>query len=333
MSPEVIGAMVLALESIIGFIFLEPEISKNRMRLFGRRVLHFVRPWFRNKHSVGIILTLWTAGLSIGMASYSSAIPKDFFDISYALLLAAIVWSVGSFWSSSFLVNKRVETDNRAEYKAWVVIVPVLVLTFAVFCVLKIHSIQIARDLSELNGVLIPANDADPPSPCSAELVSESPLRLYFGHMSVVTRFEKAALITLPEPKGDEDYDPILLGIERAEDGSIALRANVVDRDRKVIVRIDRNHFEINRNLILDSLSPPRPDSSTILIKDEYGNVLKIRLLNKNSVFFEGKLYFRPGEYVQIDKNGFAIPTRDIHFRNSICFTFTRSNQSVLEVQ
>jgi hypothetical protein len=40
--------------------------------------------------------------------------------LSYAVITAAVVWSVGCYLSSSFLVNKRVETDNGRGYKAWV---------------------------------------------------------------------------------------------------------------------------------------------------------------------------------------------------------------------
>jgi hypothetical protein len=43
-------------------------------------------------------------------------------------------------------------------------------------------------------------------------------------------------------------------------------------------------------------------------------NTLQVRLLNRHSISFTGKLYFRPEEYVQIDKDGFMIPHEEYSF-------------------
>jgi hypothetical protein len=108
-----------------------------------------------------------------------------------------------------------------------------------------------------------------------------------------------------------DDADPskkkVLLGIKRLPDNNIALIAHVFGSDEKEIIDIDQNHFLVNRNAILDSLSPPRPDLSTLLLHDSYGNVLKIRFANKRWVVFSGKLYLRGSEYIETTDNGLNI--------------------------
>jgi hypothetical protein len=328
-----IGAIVLVLEALLFAVLMEPETSKRRLvmralrwaiqwryfrRDFDKNYLRPMRPLFRNQHSLAIALWLWGGGVTvaIGIASFSPPIPKDFLYFGYFLFIAATIYSIGWFLSSSFLVNKKVETKGKRGYWYWKWVIPTLIAVFGLYWVFRLHDIQIGRELYELKGVLIPANDSDPPSPCDS--TSNSNTKLYIGGLTALAESKEASVIkVMPTPTGN---DPVLLGIERAEDGSVALHAHIVGSDQRVIALIDRNHFEINRNRILDSLSPPRTDRSTIVLTDEYGNTLKVHLMNKHSVSFSGKLYFREGEYVQIDQNGISIPSRNEHIGGAICF-------------
>lgn len=289
---------------ILNELPMRPEVTE-RMRKLLRRL----RGVFRTKHAVAIMLALWAAGIGIGMAAYTPPIPKEFFYISYCLLVAAILWSLGVFLSSRFLSNKKIEARKGASYKTWIIGIPLLIVAVGIYMILEIHSVQVGRELLEMNGVLMPADDPDPVGICDQRQLPESALKVYLGGTAAFAEGKSLAIVTLPPPSPQEDYDPVLLGIERAPDGTISLHANIVGKDGKTVARIDRNHFELGRNRLLDPFSSPRKDKSTILLTDEYGNDLQIRFINKHSVSFVGKLYFRPEEYVRIDERGiFAFP-------------------------
>jgi len=262
------------------------------------------------------------------MATYTPPIPKEFFALSYVLLAAATVWSLGALLSSSWLANKKVDTKAGRPYRAWQVGTAALIVGFGIFCISKVYSIQIGRELSEMNGVLEPANAPDPPGPCNKD--HPSALKLYFGGMSAVTEGEGFVMIALPPPKSNEDYDPVLLGIDRLSDGNVALHANIFDRDGKPIARIDGNHFEISRNRLLDPLSPPRKDRSTIVLTDEEGNTLQVRFVNKHSISFQGKLYVRSGTYVRIDKRGLFLMPNNNSMEGPFCINFLNKKDKAI---
>jgi len=336
LSPDVIGAITL---TAMAGVFHVLDMADRIDWLALRHRFRFLRGWFRSKHSTTIIVLLWPTGVGVGMATYTSPIPKDFFYLSYALLAAATFWSVGAFLCSSFLSNKKVKRhSNQRGYRGWQVIVPLLILTFGGFCFSGIRHIQVARDLLEMNGILIPANDLDPVGPCDE---SQSPavgaLKLYFGGITVMTWGMKADVIRRPPPPPGQKYDPVLLGIERDYSGppglgSVAVHANVIGNNNKLIARIDRNHFEIARNRLLDPFSPPRRDKSTIDLTDEDGNTLTIRLINEHSVSFSGTLYIQPGTYVEVNQNGLHISPTNQGIGAGFCFPMINPNSAVVGV-
>ncbi len=175
-------------------------------------------------------------------------------------------------------------------------------------------------ELSQYNGVLYPANDPDPPLYC--EGIPASALKLVFGEgkgdFTIIAEGKHAWVIVAHH--NDPPEDKVLLGIERQPDGTVSLTARIMGEDGKSIANIDNNTFEINRNKILDSLSPPRTDLSTIILRDEYGNKLKIRFMNKRSISFLGKLYYRPGEYVEADDKGFRVMPNNSSWKGRTCF-------------
>jgi hypothetical protein len=282
---QIVGSVLLTAEATILFMVLEPNPSQ------ARRVFH-------SEHSTSIVIGLWASGVSVGMAAYAPPVPEEFLYLSYAALIAATVFSLG------MVVSSRCNTIIK---RIWRVIGCVLIVAVALILILLVRRIHVSRELSLLNGVLIPANDPDPIGTCSGVKIPESSLRFYFGIQEVVVYGNKGVIVGRGR-RGLPLDSVVVLGVNREPDGTISIEARIFgDDNKRLIVFIDRNHFEINRNMILDSLSPPRPDASTILIKDQSGNTLKVRLINKHSMSFEGRLYVKPGQYVEFSKSGMKL--------------------------
>lgn len=259
------------------------------------------------------------------MAASTPPIPKEFFLISYVTLAAAVVWSAGGFLASRFLSKKKVEQGGGRRYRAWQITAPAILALLGAFWVSKIYSIQIGRDLLEMNGVLVPAGDADPRGPCDVE-AHPAALKIYLGGQEAITLVKHTDIVSFyPRPTPDgEQYDPTVLGIDRLDNGTIALHANVFTKDQRFLARIDENHFEVSRNRLLDPFSPPRKDKSTIELTDEDGNTLRVRFINEHSVSFSGKLYLRSGVYIEIDDRGIhTIPAKTgFGFEGPFCWNF-----------
>jgi hypothetical protein len=320
------GVLFLLAEGIVFAILNELLMSSKQTKKL-QSLSRLSRKLFRSKNSATIIAALWGSALSAGMAAYTLPLPKGFFDLSYALFVVAVIWSVGTFLTSSFFSNLRVRTRGGTSYKLCLVIVPTTIVAVGLYWAWKVSRMELAQELALMNGLLVPANDPEPPTKCNTAGEEGSELRLYAGDMRLVlVEGDKLPLIRRREQgKGD----PVLLGLERGGDGSVVVHANIIGSDDKVIAQIDRNHFLINRNKILDSLSPPRKDRSTIVITDEDQNSLEIRLVNNNSVFFRGRLYVRPDAFVQVDEKGLYIedggPYSTIH---NLCVLFHYYNDT-----
>jgi hypothetical protein len=111
------------------------------------------------------------------------------------------------------------------------------------------------------------------------------------------------------------------------------LVAHLVDKDRKQVVNIDENHFEINRNELFDALLPPRPDASTIHVKDAYGNEFTIRQLNKHAFSFKGMVFYMPPDgYVRVDDHGLTVQPNNsqINLGGNVCIHASGSGEAVL---
>jgi len=258
------------------------------------------------------------------VAAYSPPVPEEFFSLSYVILTAAAVYSIGVFLCSSFLSNTKIEYANRLGYYAWKYCILFVIMSVWIFAMLEVHKIQVGRELLAMNGVLLPANEKDPNGPCDSSELKPGWMKVYLGGMEVETEGSSLAVIGIDKKyPGYKDYT--LLGIDRLPDGSLALHAFILGDDQKVIAKIDHNNFEINRNKILDSLSPPRKDKSTIAITDEDGNTMDVRYINPHSVAFAGRLYIRPSEFVQIDEHGFNVEPSSNGLSGPICVRLSGS--------
>jgi len=175
-------------------------------------------------------------------------------------------------------------------------------------------------ELRQLHGILYPANEPDPPGGCTGSSPPyRDSLKFYFGPRTGAMPYTNHLTII----KGEDGT--VYLAIDRLPNGSAALTAHVTGEDGSVIINVDKNTFEINRNRILDSLSPPRPDRSTIAIKDDHGNTLTVRLLNKNSIQMAGRIHLKGKQYAVIDDNGITIYPSKLSF-SSLCLGVLHSD-------
>jgi hypothetical protein len=250
----------------------------------------------------------WIIAILIG--GWWETIDHHHFPLSY---LAIFLWSllgVGAWLRSKTLEHQRPKSRRLKNspqmlrhFRVWQWVGSNAIVLVGVFAACITHSEQRIFVLSQFNGVLYPANDPDPATRCG-ELPS-SALRFDFGGTTIVEKANYASIVT--RENIDPSKNKVLLGVNRLPDGSVSLIAHITGPDEKVIVDIDQNHFFINRNEILDSLSPPRTDLSTIFLRDPYGNALKIRFANKRWIIFSGKVYFRDKEYIETTDNGLNI--------------------------
>ena len=244
------------------------------------------------------------------------------FWLAYVLFSLTTIWAEALWLTSNQLENARVRRDKPiAKQRKYTVEeieqirhkknrdfqmlkwgIFVLFACIGIVCILGTARQKYIWELSLLNGVLYPANDPDVPNVCSGQ--SGDFLKVSFGGggMGATTSEDHLWLVT--KQKNDSLQKDVVLGIERLQNGNVSVIAHVIGQDGKTILDIDPTHFAINRNEILDDLSPPRTDLSTIELRDGYDNKLKVRLINNHMVLFVGKLYLTPGEYIEANKSG-----------------------------
>jgi hypothetical protein len=128
-------------------------------------------------------------------------------------------------------------------------------------------------------GVLIPANDPEPlGKPCA---LTDDELGIYIGNgFSVKAHRFPLSVVTIAER-------PVVV-IDRNQDGSVNLSMDIRSEDGKIIARLSKNEFVVNQN---NYLSMKRPDRSSLIIVDQYGNeVLRARYLNRRAFRVTGRL-------------------------------------------
>jgi len=170
------------------------------------------------------------------------------------------------------------------------------------------------KDLFSLNGKLEPAKEDVPGDPCVPYRHGEPEFIFGGGNGSVgVLESDFDSHVIILKYKSRSDGDDIFLSADLKPSGDFVINAKVLDDEGKSVMLIDQNQFLINQNEIFNSLSAPRPDKSTILIKDNKGNQLKIRLLNRNTVLFQGKLFYKGNHFVEFGEDGVYLgPPREL---------------------
>lgn len=129
-----------------------------------------------------------------------------------------------------------------------------------------------------LNGRLFPANDQTPQSTCPAP-PKDAYVVVINGGGHVFTTFPHSILIF---------HNQQTVWLDRRQDGSIALFIDIRDQGGKIVVRIDKDGYFVQPGA---KLYPRRPDKSSLIIQNEYGNsVLSVRYVNPHAFEVTGTL-------------------------------------------
>ncbi len=136
-----------------------------------------------------------------------------------------------------------------------------------------------------LNGRLIPALEPTPPYNCGPFGVGKDSVVVFLGeakdrNVIIVTHFPR----TIVAIKG---LGPAIT-LDRSSDGSSAtVLMDIRGADRKLIARLNRDGFVVNRNNFLEM----KKDNSSLTIVDEYGTeVLSVRYLNAHAFIINAVL-------------------------------------------
>jgi hypothetical protein len=294
---------------------------------FRRRAFLFAFKWrirsrflfrdrFKEKDQIklGFVLTLYIAGVGVGMAAYSAPVPVEFFYLAYMLVGLATLLLVVKIW---WVVKSR----------NLFIVGQILALAIGTFLFVELRRIEVARELLLLRGSLIPANDPIDKSDLCGLPKKDLLIAIMGDDMTVVSPTNRLNVVSSDRVLADGGHD--LLYLERAASGTVTVNLHAMDTEGKTVLDISENTFEINRNRILDSLSPPRPDKSTILVRDEQGSNLKIRLMNRNTISFRGRLYLGK-HYIDFRDKGIFLGPPDRLAVNGGCVIKTNPAGAVI---
>lgn len=141
------------------------------------------------------------------------------------------------------------------------------------------------REFSEfLSGKLLPADDPMPRTKCSsrAEMV-HGDVAVFVGS-TVETITNKFPHTILQVRKRRVIY------LDRTETGSLVLSLEMRDAANRLIARVDRNGFVVSSAYDVHLL---RPDKSTVIIDDEFGNeMVRARFLNPKAFSISGVVIY-----------------------------------------
>ncbi|HEY3615684.1 MAG TPA: hypothetical protein VGK96_02660 [Candidatus Sulfotelmatobacter sp.] len=236
--------------------------------------------------------------LSIGASL--AATEKWLFITAYAFIVLAAFWTLGYWLTSDTLQkrdprkwsrNRRKQSDLKRAiviYRFWMWGGVITCVAGVALSVLFTNFVWERKELSELGGLLVPANDPNPSSYCS---LGANELGIEFGEMSAKAKYFPVDIIQL--------YGEPAVTIDKNQDGTINLSLELTGSDHKVMLSLDRNSFKIPPG---NYLSMRRPDRSTVTIDDAYNNQVRIRYLNPHYFSVKGRLMFG-GETIDLIKD------------------------------
>jgi len=247
---------------------------------------NFIRRIFDWQYSTVFGAGIWFGGLGAMLAD--------------KYMVALVFYTLGGLWLFGWWLvenpGPRRTARQREErrftkkqrsllWKQWGIAVVPLAIT-AGMCTwtwnLKVH-----KDLESLDGVLVPANDPYPDDISCA--VPTGSLALIYGDSVIYADNNHLSILSVDTAQSHKE----LLSLERDKNGDVFLNADVRTADDRLVVSISKNHFEVNQNNVMDSHAP-RPDRSTINLKDQYGHVLEIRYINRHAVRLVGTFSLTP---------------------------------------
>jgi hypothetical protein len=256
----------------------------------------FLQKLFHWKYSSIIIPGLWPFGwamVGIAIAPFAS---EKFFWLTYAIFSAALIWSLGAWLTSKSVRKRNPKTWNRNEkkrnessavikYRAhkWGGCLLIVCLFFV--CVDFTRDIQSAKELSDLHGMLLPADDPSPINTCDAY---GDYVGIFFGDTvsSIATKFPHTVFAV----GGKSEFS-----MNRNRDGGLSITTDIFGRDGKIIVGIENNEFTVNPN---NSYRMVRKDKHSLTVYDEFNNVaIDVRYINRHSIKILGTFNY-PGVHI-----------------------------------
>lgn len=226
------------------------------------------------------------------------------FPWAYLLFALCLVWSEGLWLTSDTLLElkkksqkfpakrKRLSDEEttaimrhkRRQYrfKKWGWCAGIAVIGIA--CIAVVAQWNYQWELQQTFGLLTPADDPLPPSPCNNMPISPDDVRLYGGDsMAAFPPNKSSFLISVG------GYKP--LWMTSTPKGDISISGDIYGADGD-IAHIEDNHFQLSSRL---AFKPLRPDRHTLVVMDDWHRtVLRIRFLNRHAVQFTG-IFFIPG--------------------------------------
>lgn len=137
--------------------------------------------------------------------------------------------------------------------------------------------------LDQLQGLLIPGSEPDPPDPCPVGMVPPGSLRMFLGKSLGSSNSPNFVVLRL----NGED----VLMARRVEKG-MAVSAKILSEDGRIVAQLVDNKFYINPE---NFFSMERPDQHSLIVYDRQGQkVLDLRFLNPTSVSILG-VFRHPG--------------------------------------
>jgi hypothetical protein len=250
-----------------------------------------------------IALALWSSGVG--------AVIGDKYE------LAIFCFCLGGFWLGGWWILQRATAKvrpvpskkypstkqrSRTTTPRWARAVIVVIITC--IPVLWTLSLRSNFELSRLYGAtLLPADDPDIYGACGGKYPDD--LKLYLANSEfVVKRFPYIVFFTLAKnAENGEISGKTWLSLDRAKNGGLLITAEVRGEDGKVLAEISNNILDVNENRIFRT-HHERPDRSTLIIKDEYGETaLYLRYLNLHTIRLAGKMYFAPMRAFKVTEN------------------------------
>jgi hypothetical protein len=268
--------------------------------------------------------------MAIGMVGLG--LNLDEFDLAFALaywcLGTAAMWTLGTWLTSDTLrkirtvsegAQKRRKESNAGrtvvKYRVVKLTVSLVICLFASAAAWLTHTIELKHNLLKYAGVLLPATDATPPNSCHLLESDKGSLLLLLlgdGDAAMVYSLPHTAMVI-----GGTSWlvggDTAAISLERAKSGSIAVDLDIKDAQGRIIVRMGKDGFQVNQHLILGM---KRPDRSTLIVSDEYGNeVLNARYINRRVFRLTGIIRLRGRAPIPISYPGmhnFCLTTKGL---------------------
>jgi hypothetical protein len=159
------------------------------------------------------------------------------------------------------------------------------------------HEDQLAESL---NGTLVPGDEPTPPNICGN--IPDGSVLLFLGgeargNVEVVSIFPSVVMAYAPGlPQGSIAFGAspntphfAAVSLVRLSDNRIAVLLDIRSDDGRIVVRMDRNGYVVNRNNILEIKKNPSKNPNRLTVFDTFGQVvLEVHYLNPRTIAISG---------------------------------------------